>query len=139
MFADTYQEFTIFIIQLLSKSEALYKPCATFKGRFQNPRILFTCNEGQGHRGRYVYIRDDRRDQDYFGLCEVEVFAYRDESICGEPEEPVAGHVVVGADASAIYSCDAGYKLLAEPNRTCERDGHWTGHAPQCEGNLGYF
>ena len=77
VFTDTYQEFTIFIIQLLSKSEALYKPCATFKGRFQNPRILFTCNEGLGHQGRYVYIRDDRRDQDYFGLCEVEVFAYR--------------------------------------------------------------
>ncbi|XP_021927670.1 uncharacterized protein LOC110833660 isoform X3 [Zootermopsis nevadensis] len=130
---DSYQEFTIFIIQLLSRSEALYKPCATFKGRFQNPRILFTCNDGLGHQGRYVYIRDDRRDQDYFGLCEVEVFAYRDESICGEPEEPVAGHVVVGSDGVAIYSCDFGYRLLAEPNRTCERDGHWMGHAPQCE------
>lgn len=55
----------------------MYKPCTTFKGRFQNPRILFTCNDGLGHQGRYVYIRDDRRDQDYFGLCEVEVFAYR--------------------------------------------------------------
>lgn len=57
-----------------------------------------------------------------------------DESICGEPEEPVAGHVVVGSDGVAIYSCDFGYRLLAEPNRTCERDGHWMGHAPQCEG-----
>jgi hypothetical protein len=75
--SDSYQEFTIFVIQLLSKSEALYKPCATFKGRFQNPRVLFTCNDGLGHQGRYVYIRDDRRDQDYFSLCEVEVFAYR--------------------------------------------------------------
>ena len=79
---DTYQEFTIFVIQLLSKSEALYKPCATFKGRFQNPRILFTCNDGLGHQGRYVYIRDDRRDQDYFGLCEVEVFAHRGTYVC---------------------------------------------------------
>lgn len=130
---DSYQEFTIFVIQLLSKSEALYKPCATFKGRFQNPRILFTCNDGFGHQGRYVYIRDDRRDQDYFSLCEVEVFSYRDESICGEPEEPVAGHVLVGSDGVAIYSCYSGYQLLAEPNRTCERDGHWMGHAPQCE------
>ncbi|PNF36402.1 hypothetical protein B7P43_G16823, partial [Cryptotermes secundus] len=130
---DSYQEFTIFVIQLLSKSEALYKPCATFKGRFQNPRVLFSCNDGLGHQGRYVYIRDDRRDQDYFSLCEVEVFAYRDESICGEPEEPVAGHVLVGSDGVAIYSCYSGYQLLAEPNRTCERDGHWMGHAPQCE------
>ena len=57
-----------------------------------------------------------------------------DESMCGEPEEPVAGHVAVGSDGMAIYSCDSGYRLLAEPNRTCERDGHWMGHAPQCEG-----
>jgi hypothetical protein len=57
-----------------------------------------------------------------------------DDSMCGEPEEPVAGHVVVGSDGMAIYSCDSGYRLLAEPNRTCERDGHWMGHAPQCEG-----
>jgi hypothetical protein len=57
-----------------------------------------------------------------------------DESMCGEPEEPVAGHVVVGSDGMAIYSCDSGYRLLAEPNRTCDRDGHWMGHAPQCEG-----
>ncbi|GLH02722.1 Sushi, von Willebrand factor type A, EGF and pentraxin domain-containing protein 1 [Gryllus bimaculatus] len=75
---DIYQEFTIFVIQLLSKSEALYKPCYTFKGRFQMPRILFSCHDGQGHQGRYIYIRDDRRDQDYFALCEVEVFAHRD-------------------------------------------------------------
>ena len=79
---DTYQEFTIFVIQLLSKSEALYKPCATFKGRFQNPRILFPCNDGLGHQGRYVYIRDDRRDQDYFSLCEVEVFTHRGTYVC---------------------------------------------------------
>jgi hypothetical protein len=57
-----------------------------------------------------------------------------DDGICGEPEEPVAGHVVVGSDGVAIYSCDFGYQLLAEPNRTCERDGQWMGHAPQCEG-----
>jgi hypothetical protein len=57
-----------------------------------------------------------------------------DDSMCGEPEEPVAGHVVVGSDGMAIYSCDSGYRLLREPNRTCERDGHWMGHAPQCEG-----
>jgi hypothetical protein len=29
-----------------------------------------------------VYIRDDRRDQDYFGLCEVEVFAHRGTYVC---------------------------------------------------------
>ncbi|XP_068082212.1 uncharacterized protein [Anabrus simplex] len=130
---DIYQEFTIFVIQLLSKSEALYKPCATFKGRFQTPRVLFTCNDGDGHQGRYIYIRDDRRDQDYFALCEVEVFSHRDETMCGDPEEPVAGQVMITSDSTAIYSCITGYRLLAEPNRTCERDGHWTGHAPQCE------
>jgi hypothetical protein len=46
---------------------------------------LFTCNGGLGHQGRYVYIRDDRRDQDYFGLCEVEVFAYRGKGVSAPP------------------------------------------------------
>jgi hypothetical protein len=68
--------------------------------------------------------------ENYFGLFVL----LSDEGICGEPEEPVAGRVLVGSDGVAIYSCYSGYQLLAEPNRTCERDGHWMGHAPQCEG-----
>ena len=64
-------------------------------------------------------------------------FCFTEAVFCGEPELPVAAQVVVIGDASsqtAIYSCEAGYRLLAEPNRTCEADGRWTGHAPQCQG-----
>ena len=35
------------------------------------------CNENEGHMGQFVYIRDDREDKEYFGLCEVEVFEHK--------------------------------------------------------------
>ncbi|KAL0268038.1 UNVERIFIED_CONTAM: hypothetical protein PYX00_010123 [Menopon gallinae] len=74
---DAYHELTIFITELVSKNQALYKPCTHFKGKFPKLKMLFVCNKGKGHKGRYVYIRDDRKNHDYFGLCEVEVFAFR--------------------------------------------------------------
>ena len=42
---------------------------------FQEQKVFFKCKEG--HSGQFVYIRDDRPDKEYFGLCEVEVFHYK--------------------------------------------------------------
>ena len=55
----------------------MYKPCSKFEGKFDAPKAVFLCNDGLGHPGQFVYIRDDREEQEYFGLCEVEVFDYR--------------------------------------------------------------
>ncbi len=41
----------------------------------QEQKVFFKCKEG--HSGQFVYIRDDRPDKEYFGLCEVEVFHYK--------------------------------------------------------------
>jgi hypothetical protein len=55
----------------------MYKPCSKFDGKFETKKAVFLCNDGLGHPGQFVYIRDDREEQEYFGLCEVEVFEYR--------------------------------------------------------------
>eukprot|EP00094_Tigriopus_californicus_P008528 TCALIF_08219-PA protein Name:"Similar to Svep1 Sushi, von Willebrand factor type A, EGF and pentraxin domain-containing protein 1 (Mus musculus)" AED:0.27 eAED:0.27 QI:0/0.25/0.2/0.4/1/1/5/0/234 len=72
-----YQQFTIFVIELLEGNKAMYKPCSKFEGKFENKKAVFLCNDGDGHPGQFVYIRDDREEQEYFGLCEVEVFEYK--------------------------------------------------------------
>ena len=54
----------------------MYKPCSKFEGKFETKKAVFLCNDGLGHPGQFVYIRDDREEQEYFGLCEVEVFEF---------------------------------------------------------------
>ena len=71
-----YQKFTIFVIELLEGNKAMYKPCSKFEGKFEEKKAVFLCNDGQGHPGQFVYIRDDREEPEYFGLCEVEVFEF---------------------------------------------------------------
>jgi len=63
--------------ELLEGNKAMYKPCSKFDGKFETKKAVFLCNDGLGHPGQFVYIRDDREEQEYFGLCEVEVFEYR--------------------------------------------------------------
>ena len=114
MSPGSYQHFTIFVVELLEGNKAMYKPCAKFEGRFQVqkspsipyvvkfpfgaclcPRVafqdqkaLFDCNENEGHSGQFVYLRDDREDKEYFGLCEVEVFVHKGESREARSRQP---------------------------------------------------
>ena len=77
--SNIFQNFTIFVIELLEDSKALYKPCSKFDGVFVEPRAVFLCNDGRGHFGDFVYIKDDRGVQEYLSLCEVQVFPFRSE------------------------------------------------------------
>ena len=54
----------------------MYKPCSKYEGKFETKKAVILCNDGLGHPGQFVYIRDDREEQEYFGLCEVEVFEF---------------------------------------------------------------
>ena len=74
MTPGAFQKFAIFVVEIHDGNTAEYKPCAQFEGRFQTQLAKFECNEGTGQRGQFVYIRDDRVDREYFGLCEVQVF-----------------------------------------------------------------
>ena len=60
----------------------MYKPCSKFEGKFETKKAVFLCNDGLGHPGQFVYIRDDREEQEYFGLCEVEVFEFTSKLEC---------------------------------------------------------
>ncbi|XP_071743546.1 uncharacterized protein [Lepeophtheirus salmonis] len=130
MSPGSYQHFTIFVVELLEGNKAMYKPCSKFEGRFQDQKILFKCNEEEGHSGQFVYIRDDREDKEYFGLCEVEVFEHKGHPGCGEPEQPIYG-LVKTTKGNAYYSCIPGYILKGNASRTCSWGG-WDGQVPEC-------
>jgi len=126
----SFQHFTIFVIELMEGNKALYKPCATWRGEFEEAVAVFLCNDGDGHRGEFVYIRDDREQQEYFGLCEVQVFPIEDGSLCGKPELPLGGQVQVD-NGEAVYSCSEGRTLRGTKERRCS-NGQWSGEVPTC-------
>ena len=132
--SDTFQHFTIFVIELLPGNKALYKPCSSFQGTFDETVAVFLCNGGEGHLGEFVYIRDDREEEEYFGLCEVQVFPLPagQKMECGLPEQPV-GSLVSVDEGLATYSCEGGYVLAGEKTRECT-EGVWQGSVPVCIG-----
>ena len=77
-----YLDLIIFVISLDSRDspQANYLQCGNFSGGLADSKRLFRCG-AHGLVGEYVFIRDNRRDLDYFTLCEVEVFAFRGGSL----------------------------------------------------------
>ena len=74
----SFQHFTIFVIELMEVTpmmmitmimimieiillffqgnKALYKPCATWRGEFEETVAVFLCNDGDGHRWVIVVV-----------------------------------------------------------------------------------
>lgn len=129
MSPGAFQKFAIFVVEILDGNTAEYKPCAQFEGRFTEQLAKFNCNNGEGQLGQFVYIRDDRADAEYFGLCEVQVFRRPQ---CGRPERPVYSSVeLVGG--TATYSCLQGFTLSSGSRvRNCTHQG-WRGAVPLCQ------
>ena len=99
----------------------------------QDQKALFDCNENEGHSGQFVYLRDDREDKEYFGLCEVQAFHRLEVPDCGQPESPVYSKVTPLGKGSILYTCSQGYSLVGDNVRNCTQDG-WQGIAPECRG-----
>ena len=60
---------------------------------------------------------------------------------CGDLTPPSNGSVAFtfttfGNESIANYSCDTGYILYGDMNRTCQSNGTWSGSAPTCEGRF---
>ena len=57
---------------------------------------------------------------------------------CGSLPDPGNGSVNHTAGTTfrqtTTYSCDTGYNLVRDSNRTCPVEGNWSGSAPTCEG-----
>ena len=73
---NTHQHLSIFVIQLLEGNQAMYKPCSSFNNVTQDSYIMFDCNSEDGLLGEFIYIRDEREDENLqFTLCDVKIFS----------------------------------------------------------------
>jgi len=124
------QHFTVYVIELLEDNKALYEPCASYQGVFPSATLELPCS-GAGQRGSFVYVRDDRAEEEYLGLCEVQVFGAGD-SACGLPDIPRHAKLKV-ENRTASFSCEEGYRLRGGHSLTCNHRGRWTGVAGRCE------
>ena len=56
---------------------------------------------------------------------------------CGALQAPANGAVMTNpgttVGSTAAYTCDSGYLLEGEANRTCLATGSWSNTAPTCE------
>ena len=59
---------------------------------------------------------------------------------CSNLTDPANGSVNHTAGTTfkqtATYSCNTGYSLVGNSNRTCQATGNWSGSAPTCQGML---
>ena len=118
--SKSLQHFTIFVIELLEGNNALYKPCSEWQGQFTEPRVVFNCNDGKGHYGDFVYIRDERAEHEHLMLCEVEVRPYTRPRLgteCPDPVSPLHGFTVLAnyqgvnrPGSVARYHCSPVYR-----------------------------
>jgi len=93
--------------------------------------------------GHYVFVRDDRKKNEFFTLCEVEVFSDEQESKdCGDPELPSGAITRTGAPEGGAgrltIACKEGYSLLSSTGALSSVDimchsGAWNSSHIQCE------
>ena len=61
---------------------------------------------------------------------------------CGEPDTPSNGGVsytITTEGSTIVYSCDPGFVLCGDENRTCLSTGMWSGSVPDCISEYSYI
>ena len=98
-------------------------------GRSDGQPVIIDCG---GFIGTEVMVRDRREGgEEYFGLCQVEVFAKPGRDACGRPEVPLLATVEVDGTI-ATYSCtEEGLVMEGSARLTCQ-GGEWQGDPPTC-------
>ena len=54
---------------------------------------------------------------------------------CGAPPIPTNGMVVVSSEtfgSTITHTCNTGFLLCGDINRTCQSNGSWSGSTPDC-------
>ena len=95
--------FTVFLVTVREGNTAEYKPCDTYTGVTGDKVVEINChgeivfleqfsaywpisftfpsqttdNCCSGQQGQFVFIRDDRNSDEYFGVCEVTVLRFQ--------------------------------------------------------------
>ena len=62
-------------------------------------------------------VEDLRAADDYFGVCEVEIFRFQEILSCGVPDSPAQGGVVV-TGYTAHFTCAEGHTLRGKQQVT---------------------
>ena len=64
-------------------------------------------------------------------------FFAADQTLCGDPEQPVSSQVNRTSANTVEYTCVKGYRMEGgSPKRFCETSGIWSGQPPQCKGTF---
>ena len=88
--------------------------------------------ECRGLSGNYILIKDERESDDYFGVCEVEIFRYQEILSCGQPDTPRYSHVELSG-YTATYTCPPGHTHTGTRVAQCTKHG-WSGaDVPTCQ------
>ena len=62
-------------------------------------------------------------------------FSVADDTMCGDPEQPLSAIANRTSTSTVEYSCLKGYRMEGgERTRTCSPKGVWQGHPPRCLG-----
>ena len=110
--------------------------CSSFSGVFNTQTIVLVC--GSGIEGRYLHIEESNNHFDYFGLCEVKIFAEKDKYDCGLIEHPLNAYpLTLPLKNQVISECLNGFKMEGgSPIRSCLRNGSWSGNQVLCKGSV---
>ena len=57
--------------------------------------------ENQNTVGNTIFVRDDRKKNEFFHVCEVEVFAWDEDQECGDPELALGSTLIKEGNNSA--------------------------------------
>ena len=86
-----------------------------------------------------------QQDVDYLEVVTCSNFVWSVASLlfaavsCGTLTNPANGqvtHTTGMFGQTATYSCDTGYNLVGDSNRSCQATGVWSGSTPTCQGML---
>lgn len=127
-----WHKFSIYVVSAEGDNRIVYNLCGSFEGEFEFSMVEIKCGNTTGQLGEYVFIRDNRPGTFQFNLCEVEVFAYRDDRPCGEPEVPLHGTVKRINESASEYGCQAGFVLHGPSVFRCV-ESLWESPPPTCK------